>query len=44
MKNAGVDESLVIDAIRTIKAERVLPFRYVAAALGSSKPEAQFAS
>lgn len=32
MKTAGVDESLVVSALRTMKTERVLPFRFIAAA------------
>jgi Mg-chelatase subunit ChlD len=32
MKQAGVDESLVVDGIETMKTGRVLPFRFLAAA------------
>jgi 60 kDa SS-A/Ro ribonucleoprotein len=32
MKQAGVDESLVFDAIESMKTDRVLPFRFLAAA------------
>lgn len=32
MKEAGIDEALVVSALRTIKTERVLPFRFIAAA------------
>jgi hypothetical protein len=32
MKEAGVGESLVLDALRQMKTDRVLPFRFIAAA------------
>src|SRR5262249_38399657 len=32
MREAGVDEELVIDALRQMKTDRVLPFRFIAAA------------
>ena len=32
MKDAGVDEKLVVSALNTMKTERVLPFRFLAAA------------
>ncbi len=32
MKDAGVDESLVIEGLRSMKSDRVLPFRFIAAA------------
>lgn len=41
MQTAGVDDELVRDALRTIKSERVLPFRFVAAARFAPKFEAE---
>ena len=32
MQSAGVDEDLVLDAIRSMRTDRVLPFRFIAAA------------
>ena len=32
LREAGVPERMVVDALRTMKAERVLPFRFIAAA------------
>ena len=32
MKDAGVDESLVVEGLRSMKSDRVLPFRFIAAA------------
>jgi len=40
MREAGVDESLVIAALREMNTDRILPFRFIAAARYAAKHEA----
>lgn len=41
MKNAGVDDMLIRDALRNINADRVLPFRFISAARHAPSLEAE---
>ena len=44
MESAGVSESLIREALTSIKTERVLPFRFIAAARHAPKYESEFES
>lgn len=41
MEQAGVDEQLIVDGLKNMKTERVLPFRFISAANHASKFESE---